>query len=564
MLKTKGMSLMNIIEKVKNEINLEINQALLRLKEKGSLSFNSVPDFALEVPREKSHGDFATNIAMLLTKEAKKNPREIANLLTEEMDSNKTQIESIQIAGPGFINFYLQEDWLQEVIPTVLEQVDKYGSSNFGQGRKVMIEFVSANPTGLLHMGNARGAALGDSLSKIMNFAGFEVKKEFYINDAGNQIENFGKSLEARYFQLLGRDFPFPEEGYHGEDIKDTVQRIYEEYGDSLEKDENRVQKLIDIALAEKLAAIKEDLKNFGVEYDNWYSEKSLHQSGMIQEAIEYLREKGLIYENEGALWLKTTEFGEEKDEVIQRSNGIPTYFAADIAYHKDKFQRGFDLLINIWGADHHGHVARMKGAMGAMGYDPENLQIIIMQLVRLFRGKDIVRMSKRTGKYITLNELVDEVGKDAARYFFSMRSPDSHLDFDLDLAKEESSDNPVYYVQYGHARICSIIKASGKSDFAVNLENIKLLNTEEEKALIRRIADFPEEVRLAAKNMEPHKLTNYAHDLASLFHSFYNNCKVIGSEADLMEARLALVYATKITLRNILVLLGVEAPERM
>lgn len=555
---------MNIIEKVKNEINLEINQALLRLKEKGSLSFNSVPDFALEVPREKSHGDFATNIAMLLTKEAKKNPREIANLLTEEMDSNKTQIESIQIAGPGFINFYLQEDWLQEVIPTVLEQVDKYGSSNFGQGRKVMIEFVSANPTGLLHMGNARGAALGDSLSKIMNFAGFEVKKEFYINDAGNQIENFGKSLEARYFQLLGRDFPFPEEGYHGEDIKDTVQRIYEEYGDSLEKDENRVQKLIDIALAEKLAAIKEDLKNFGVEYDNWYSEKSLHQSGMIQEAIEYLREKGLIYENEGALWLKTTEFGEEKDEVIQRSNGIPTYFAADIAYHKDKFQRGFDLLINIWGADHHGHVARMKGAMGAMGYDPENLQIIIMQLVRLFRGKDIVRMSKRTGKYITLNELVDEVGKDAARYFFSMRSPDSHLDFDLDLAKEESSDNPVYYVQYGHARICSIIKASGKSDFAVNLENIKLLNTEEEKALIRRIADFPEEVRLAAKNMEPHKLTNYAHDLASLFHSFYNNCKVIGSEADLMEARLALVYATKITLRNILVLLGVEAPERM
>lgn len=555
---------MNIIEKVKNEINLEINQALLRLKEKGSLSFNSVPDFALEVPREKSHGDFATNIAMLLTKEAKKNPREIANLLTEEMDSNKTQIESIQIAGPGFINFYLQENWLQNVVPLVLEQGDKYGSSNFGQGKKVMIEFVSANPTGLLHMGNARGAALGDSLSKIMNFAGYDVKKEFYINDAGNQIENFGKSLEARYFQLLGRDFPFPEEGYHGEDIKDTVQRIYEEYGDSLEKDENRVQKLIDIALAEKLAAIKEDLKNFGVEYDNWYSEKSLHQSGMIQEAIEYLREKGLIYENEGALWLKTTEFGEEKDEVIQRSNGIPTYFAADIAYHKDKFQRGFDLLINIWGADHHGHVARMKGAMGAMGYDPENLQIIIMQLVRLFRGKDIVRMSKRTGKYITLNELVDEVGKDAARYFFSMRSPDSHLDFDLDLAKEESSDNPVYYVQYGHARICSIIKASGKSDFAVNLENIKLLNTEEEKALIRRIADFPEEVRLAAKNMEPHKLTNYAHDLASLFHSFYNNCKVIGSEADLMEARLALVYATKITLRNILVLLGVEAPERM
>lgn len=555
---------MNIVEKVKIEINKEIAESLERLKAKGALDFNSIPEFVLEVPRDKTHGDFATNIAMLITKEAKKNPREIAALLTGEMDLNKTKIESIQIAGPGFINFYLKENWLQSVIPLVLQEKDQYGSSDFGQGRKVMIEFVSANPTGLLHMGNARGAALGDSLSKIMNFAGYEVKKEFYINDAGNQIENFGKSLEARYFQLLGRDFPFPEEGYHGEDIKETVQRIYEVYGNSLENDENRVQKLIDIALKEKLAAIREDLKNFGVEYDNWYSEKTLHESGKIQEAIVFLREKGLIYESEGALWLKTTEFGEEKDEVIQRSNGIPTYFAADIAYHKDKFERGFDLLINIWGADHHGHVARMKGAMGAVGYDPENVQIIIMQLVRLFRGKDIVRMSKRTGKYITLNELVDEVGKDAARYFFAMRSPDSHLDFDLDLAKEESSDNPVYYVQYGHARICSIIKASGRDIFELKPENLELLKTDEEKALLRKIADFPEEVRLAAKNMEPHKLTNYAHDLASLFHGFYNNCKVIGSEADLMEARLALVYATKITLRNLLILLGVEAPERM
>lgn len=555
---------MNIIEKVKNEINEEISSALSRLKEKGSINYNFIPEFVLEVPKDKNHGDFASNIALLLTKEAKKNPREIAALLSAEMDLGKTKIESIQIAGPGFINFYLHEDWLQSIVPIVLEQEDKYGSSNFGQGLKVMIEFVSANPTGLLHMGNARGAALGDSLARIMNFAGYDVKKEFYINDAGNQIENFGKSLEARYFQILGKDFPFPEEGYHGEDIKETVQRIYEEYGDSLENDENRVQKLIDIALAEKLKAIKEDLKNFGVEYDNWYSEKSLHQSGMIQESIDFLREKGLVFENEGALWLKTTEFGEEKDEVIQRSNGIPTYFAADIAYHKDKFQRGFDLLINIWGADHHGHVARMKGAMGAIGYDPENLQIIIMQLVRLFRGKDIVRMSKRTGTYVTLNELVDEVGKDAARYFFAMRSPDSHLDFDLDLAKEESADNPVYYVQYGHARICSIIKASGKDSFEVNPINLKLLNTDEEKALMRKIADFPEEVRLAAKNMEPHKLTNYAHELASQFHSFYNNCKVLGSEPTLMEARLALVYATRITLKNILVLLGVDAPERM
>ena len=469
-----------------------------------------------------------------------------------------------EIAGPGFINFYLNEDWLKALLPLILEQKDRYGSSQAGAGRKVMIEFVSANPTGLLHMGNARGAALGDSLAKLMNFAGYDVKKEFYINDAGNQIENFGKSLEARYFQLLGQDFPFPEDGYHGEDIKDTVKRIYEEYGDSLAEDEDRVEKLIQLALGEKLEAIKNDLKNFGVEYDNWYSEKTLHESGKIEETIELLREKGLVYEKDQAVWLKTTEFGEEKDEVLQRSNGLPTYFAADIAYHRDKFERGFDLLINIWGADHHGHVARMKNAMGAVGYDPENLQIIIMQLVRLFSGGEIVRMSKRTGQYITLNELVEEVGRDAARYFFSMRSPDSHLDFDLDLAKEESADNPVYYVQYGHARIASILKASGKDNFTVKEENLLLLNTDEEVNLLRKLADFPDEIIQAAKNMEPHRLAVYAHDLAGLFHSFYNSCKVIGSQDDLMEARLALSYSTKITLKNILTILGVDAPERM
>ena len=456
----------NLIEKVKEEIIAEIKASLARLRDAGSLTYTDLPDFVLEVPREKSHGDFATNIAMMLSKQAQKNPREIATLLAGDINTTVTQIDSIQIAGPGFINFTLQSDWLQGVIPQVLAMQDHYGASHYGQNQKVMVEFVSANPTGLLHMGNARGAALGDSLSNIMAFAGFQVTKEFYINDAGNQIENFGKSLEARYFQMLGHDFPFPEEGYHGEDIKDTVQRIINTYGDVFLKDEDRIPKLIDIALEEKLGMIKNDLANFGVTYDNWYREKSLHASGKIQEAITTLQEKGLVYENEGALWLKTTEFGEEKDEVIQRSNGIPTYFAADIAYHHDKFQRGFDILINIWGADHHGHVARMKGAMQAMGYNPDNLEVIIMQLVRLFRGKDIVRMSKRTGKYITLNELVEEVGKDAARYFFSMRSPDSHLDFDLDLAKEESSDNPVYYVQYGHARICSIIKASGIENF--------------------------------------------------------------------------------------------------
>ena len=501
---------------------------------------------------------------MLLTRQAKKNPREIATLLTEEMDLTKTKISKLEIAGPGFINLYLKDDWLNPVLAKILEEKDLYGSSQAGGGRKVMIEFVSANPTGLLHMGNARGAALGDSLAKVMTFAGYDVKKEFYINDAGNQIENFGKSLEARYFELLGREIEFPEDGYHGEDIKETVQRIYDQYGDSLADDEDRLEKLTQLGLKEKLEAIEKDLKNFGVEYDRWYSEKTLHESGKIEESIELLKEKGLINEKDQALWLKTTEFGEEKDEVVIRSNGVPTYFAADIAYHRDKFERGFDLLINIWGADHHGHVARMKNAMGAVGYDPENLQVIIMQLVRLFSGGEIIRMSKRTGQYITLNELVEEVGRDAARYFFSMRSPDSHLDFDLDLAKEESSDNPVYYVQYGHARIASILKASGKEDFTVKEENLALLETEEEKALLRKLADFPDEVAQSAKNMEPHRLAVYAHDLAGLFHSFYNSCKVIGSQEDLMEARLALSYASKITLKNILTILGVNAPERM
>lgn len=555
---------MTIVENVKDQIRNEIKEALKRLKEKGLLDFESLPDFVLEVPREKSHGDFAANIAMLLTRQAKKNPREIATLLTEEMDLTKTKISKLEIAGPGFINLYLNDDWLNPVLAKILEEKDLYGSSQAGGGRKVMIEFVSANPTGLLHMGNARGAALGDSLAKVMTFAGYDVKKEFYINDAGNQIENFGKSLEARYFELLGREIEFPEDGYHGEDIKETVQRIYDQYGDSLADDEDRLEKLTQLGLKEKLEAIEKDLKNFGVEYDRWYSEKTLHESGKIEESIELLKEKGLIYEKDQALWLKTTEFGEEKDEVVIRSNGVPTYFAADIAYHRDKFERGFDLLINIWGADHHGHVARMKNAMGAVGYDPENLQVIIMQLVRLFSGGEIIRMSKRTGQYITLNELVEEVGRDAARYFFSMRSPDSHLDFDLDLAKEESSDNPVYYVQYGHARIASILKASGKEDFTVKEENLALLETEEEKALLRKLADFPDEVAQSAKNMEPHRLAVYAHDLAGLFHSFYNSCKVIGSQEDLMEARLALSYASKITLKNILTILGVNAPERM
>ena len=451
-------------------------------------------------------------------------------------------------------------------MPQVIKEDERYGCSDLGQGKRIQVEFVSANPTGLLHMGNARGAALGDSLCNVLTAAGYEVTREFYINDAGNQIENFGKSLEARYLQLLGQEADFPEEGYHGEDIIETVKNIIAEEGDKYLQVETELRRefLIQKALEEKINNIKRDLARFGVEYDVWFSEQSLHDSGAITQTIQELQHKGLVYEKEGALWFRTTELGEEKDEVIVRSNGLATYFAADIAYHKNKFERGFEKVINIWGADHHGHVARMKGAMEALGYDPDNLQVILMQLVRLFRGGEIVRMSKRSGQYITLSELIDEVGRDAARFFFVMRSPDSHLEFDLDLAKKESADNPVYYVQYAHARINSILLASPEKLAQPEDVDFTLLKEEAELALIRKIAEFPDEIEGVALSYEPHHLTRYAHELASLFHSFYNSCRVLTDEQDLRRARLYLVNAARITLRNVLLLLGVSAPEKM
>lgn len=558
---------MSLVEQITGGISQRIIEALEKARGEGQISFASLPNFIIEVPREKTHGDFATNVAMLMTKEAKMNPRKIAQLIVDNFDHDGSWVEKTEIAGPGFINFYLDHKWLYQVLPLVQKEGDLYGSSAAGQGLKVQVEFVSANPTGLLHMGNARGAALGDSLANLLDRAGYQVSREFYINDTGNQIENFGKSLEARYLQGLGQDVPFPEEGYHGEDIIDTVQRIIQDVGDSyLALDAQvRKEKLIDIALNEKITAIKETLSSFGVEYDVWFSEKSLHDAGKIKEVIEILQEKDLIYEQEGALWFRSSKFGtDEKDEVVVRANGIPTYFAADIAYHKDKYDRGFDWVINIWGADHHGHVARMKGSMEALGHDPDNLTVILMQLVRLFRGGEIVRMSKRTGQYITLSELVEEVGKDAARYFFVMRNPDSHLEFDLDLAKQESSNNPVYYVQYAHARICSILKATGLETPDAKKIDLTLLKEPEELELIRKIADLPDEIAQAAKALEPHRMARYAHDLASIFHSFYNSCRVLTDEEELKNARLILVQATGIALKNVLNLLGVNALERM
>lgn len=557
---------MNLVNDITESLKELIADSARKAKEKGKINFEQLPQFVLEVPKDKAHGDFASNIAMVLAKQAKMRPRDIAVAILEEIGENKL-ITKVEIAGAGFLNFFLNNSWLYEVLPIVQEQDEKYGYSDFGKGEKVQVEFVSANPTGLLHMGNARGGALGSSLANVLNAAGYECEKEYYINDAGNQILKLGLSLEARYRQVLGEeDYPFPEDGYHGVDIIDTAKNIVALHGDSYLQlpAEERQAKMVEIALKEKLNGIKAGLDAFGVDYDVWFSESSLHESGAVMQVVDDLRQKGLVYEKDGALWLETTKFGDEKDEVLVRSNGIPTYFAADIAYHKNKFDRGFKKVINIWGADHHGHVARLKGAMSALGYNGDDVIVILMQLVRLFKDGEIVKMSKRTGQFVTLQELIEDVGKDAARYFFIMRNPDSQMDFDLDLAKSQSNENPVYYVQYAHARICSILSVSGMEVPKAAEVDLSLLNTPSELALIRKIADWPDEVASAAKDLAPYRLPRYATDLATLFHSFYNECRVLTDDEELKKARLVLVDAARITLRNALALLGVTAPERM
>ena len=557
---------MNLVNNVIENLRAALANAAESAKAKGKINYETLPAFVLEVPKDKSHGDFASNMALVLAKEAKMRPRDIASAISEEIAASEL-IAKIEIAGAGFLNFFLSNSWLYEVLPLVESQDEKYGSSNFGKGEKVQVEFVSANPTGLLHMGNARGGALGETLANVMNMAGIECQKEYYINDAGNKIVKLGLSLEARYRQVLGdENYPFPEDGYHGVDIIDTAKHIVEQYGDSYLSlpAEERQAKMVEIALKEKLSAIREGLEAFGVTYDNWFSEQSLHDSGAVKAVVEELRQRGYVYEKDGAWWLETTKFGDEKDEVLIRSNGIPTYFAADIAYHKNKFDRGFNRVINIWGADHHGHVARMKGAMTALGYNGDNLIVILMQLVRLFKDGEIVRMSKRTGQFVTLQELIEDVGKDAARYFFIMRNPDSQMDFDLDLAKSQSNDNPVYYVQYAHARICSILSVAGMAVPKASEVDLNRLNAPSELALIRKIADLPAEIAGAARDLAPYRLARYATDLATLFHSFYSECRVLTDDEELKKARLVLVNAARITLRNVLTLLGVTAPERM
>ena len=531
----------------------------------GVVKDGTLPEVQLTVPPKKEFGDFASNFAMQSARALRCNPRVLAQYIVENLDC--PYVKKAEIAGPGFINFYLNPDWVYDMLARIVEAGENYGNLPKASDEKIQLEYVSANPTGPLHVGHGRGAAVGSALANLLKAAGYDVEQEYYINDAGNQMNNLARSVNARYLELLGKEIEFPEDGYHGHDIIDTAQRIINKYGDRfLQMEEaERLEEFKTIAYQEKLAALKEDLERFNVRFDVWFSEKTLHEANKIKEACDRLLEKGYMYEQDGALWLKSTAFGDDKDRVVIRDNGVPTYFAADIAYHANKFGRGFDRVINLWGADHHGYIARMKAAMQCMGYQPEQLEILILQMVRLLRDGQEVKMSKRTGQSVTLNELIDEVGTDAARFFFVMRSIDSQLDFDLDLAKKKSNDNPVFYVQYAHARICSImrqvaeagIKVQGKGDY-------KLLTEPVEVDLIKKLGEYPEMLATAAKERAVQQVAHYVYDLAGLFHSAYNQCRILGVNEELQQARLAMVMAVGHVVRHALSILGVSAPEKM
>ncbi len=531
----------------------------------GVVKDGTLPEVQLTVPPKKEFGDFASNFAMQSARALRCNPRVLAQYIVENLDC--PYVKKAEIAGPGFINFYLNPDWVYDMLARIVEAGENYGNLPKASDEKIQLEYVSANPTGPLHVGHGRGAAVGSALANLLKAAGYDVEQEYYINDAGNQMNNLARSVNARYLELLGKEIEFPEDGYHGHDIIDTAQRIINKYGDRfLQMEEaERLEEFKTIAYQEKLAALKEDLERFNVRFDVWFSEKTLHEANKIKEACDRLLEKGYMYEQDGALWLKSTAFGDDKDRVVIRDNGVPTYFAADIAYHANKFGRGFDRVINLWGADHHGYIARMKAAMQCMGYQPEQLEILILQMVRLLRDGQEVKMSKRTGQSVTLNELIDEVGTDAARFFFVMRSIDSQLDFDLDLAKKKSNDNPVFYVQYAHARICSImrqvaeagIKVQGKGDY-------KLLTEPVEVDLIKKLGEYPEMLATAARERAVQQVAHYVYDLAGLFHSAYNQCRILGVNEDLQQARLAMVMAVGHVVRHALSILGVSAPEKM
>ncbi len=582
----------NMIELAKQQVKETVMNALGRLVAEGKIEAVPLPAFNVERPADVSHGDFSCNAAMASAKALRNNPRAIGQMIADAAVLDGTVFEKIEVAGPGFLNFFISPLWFNETVGEVISSGSDYGKTELGNGKRVLVEFVSANPTGPMHIGNARGGALGDSLSSVLQFAGYEVEREFYVNDAGNQIEKFGKSLSIRYMQIADgnkadviasygdedvcrkifedeENFPMPEDVYKGVDIIEHAYNFYKINGDKFVNadEESRKSALVEYALPLNIDGLERDLKKYRIVYDTWFRESSLHKNGAVKQIVDMLTEKGQTYEKDGAIWFKASDFGDDQDRVLVRANGIPTYFVPDIAYHYNKLvTRGFDKAIDILGADHHGYIARMKAALTALGVDASKLDIVIMQMVMLVRNGETVKLSKRSGKAITLSTLLDEVPIDAARFFFNLRDPNTHLEFDLELAIEESSNNPVFYVQYAHARICSILRrmeeeGTGYKNIPVNELNY---SHPAELALIRHIAALLDCINEAAKDYNPSKITKYLCDLAQLFHKFYDNCKIKGEEENTLQSRLSLCVATKTVFKNLLDLLKVDAPEKM
>lgn len=543
---------MNLKEQIKEMIKSALNELYIKFDPE---------NIVVEVPKKREQGDFSTNIAMQLTKVLKDNSRNIAEKIVGVLSKNTNEIKTIEIAGPGFINIYLNDEYVFSGISNVIKQGENYGSSSIGKKEKVDIEFVSANPTGILHLGTARGAAYGSNLANIMSFAGYDVTKEYYINDAGNQIINLGISLKERYKGLCGLEENMPEDGYYGSEIIDIAKTIFDKYGNSkLDEDLEFFKK---VAVDYLLNIIKTDLSNFGVTFDVWTSEKSIRAKGRIEESLKILDEKGLVYKKDNATWLKTTVYGDDKDRVLIKTDGSYTYLVPDIAYHLDKFDRGFDYLVDVFGADHHSYVSRLKASIEALGYDKDKLEVRLLQMVRLLRDGEIVKMSKRTGGNITISELVGEIGKDAARYFFATRSLDGQMDFDINLALKKSSENPFFYVGYANARICSILRDAKEKNIDI-CTDIKEAIDIDSKALLLKVYEFTEVLVSAALKKEPHLITNYVYELASMFHNYYGKHKILTDDIKMSEKRLGLIKTVGITITNALRLIGVKAPEKM
>ena len=580
----------NMIQAAREQVSVLTQAAYEKAAAAGLLPGGQVIQGRVEIPKDVKNGDYASSFAMAGAKALRKAPKMIAQILVDNMDLEGSYFSSVEIAGPGFMNFRLGDKWYGDVLADIEAEGQTYGKSDEGKGQKVMVEFVSANPTGPMHMGNARGGVLGDTLANVLARDGYTTWKEFYVNDAGNQIHKFAVSINARYMQLImgEENFPFPEEGYHGDDIRELAQAIYNEHGESWKDlpEEERLDRMAEFGLKINIPNMKKDLQRYRIEYDEWFFESSLHNSGYVADTVQLLTDRGWTYEKDGALWLNTSQLLREKflregktqeqvdklelkDDVLRRANGFYTYFAADIAYHRNKFAvRGFDKVINVWGADHHGHVARLQAALDGLGLDGSNrLVVVLMQLVNLLQDGKPVRMSKRSGKAIALHDLLDEISVDAARYFFNSRVSTSPLDFDLDLAVREDSENPVYYIQYAHARICSLIRnleESGSTVKPASEINAALLSSESELALIKSLSQLPEEVHLAARDYDPSRINRYLAALAGDFHHFYNACRIKGEEPEVLAARLKLADTTRAVLANGMNLLGIDAPVKM